>query len=265
MPSVQINGIRMEYQLYGEGPPLLLIHGLGSSGRDWEQQIEAFSDHFQVIVYDARGHGKSEKPPGPYSVPLFAKDCAELLNVLGFNQVHVVGISMGAMIALQLAVDYPELVQDMVIINTGPDLVVRSTKDLILLWQRLIIVKLLGMRKMGEVLSKRLFPKPDQEALRDIFVERWAENDPRAYNLTLKGLVGWSVVEKLSSISCPTLVVAAYQDYTPLEAKTTIVDQIPNAQLVVMEDAHHAAPMEYPDQFNQILRGFLASHHQEKS
>ena len=257
MPYVQINGIKTEYDLYGEGPPLLLIHGLGSSGRDWEMQIDAFSEYFQVVVYDVRGHGKSEKPPGPYSVPLFAEDCAELLKVLGFDRVHVVGISMGGMIALQLAADYPEMVQDLVIINSGPDLVVRSIKDLILLWQRLIIVKLLGMRKMGEVLSKRLFPKPDQEDLREIFVERWAENDPRAYNLTLKGLVGWSVVEKLSSINCPTLVVAADLDYTPLDVKTAMVEQIPNAQLAVMKDAHHAAPMEYPEQFNQILRNFL--------
>ena len=260
MPSVQINGINTEYHLYGEGEPLLLIHGLGSSGRDWEMQIDAFSGLFQVVVYDVRGHGMSEKPPGPYSVPLFAKDCAELLRILGFNKVHVVGISMGGMIALQLAADFPDMVQDLVIINSGPDLVVRSIKDLILLWQRLIIVKLLGMRKMGEVLSKRLFPKPGQEDLREIFVERWAENDPRAYNLTLKGLVGWSVVEKLSSITCPTLVVAADQDYTPLEVKTAMVDQIPNAQLAVIEDAHHAAPMEYPDRFNQILKDFLNSH-----
>jgi pimeloyl-ACP methyl ester carboxylesterase len=259
MPSIQVNGINVEYQLYGEGPPLLLIHGLGSSGRDWEMQIDAFSEHFQVIVYDVRGHGKSEKPSGRYSVPLFAKDCAEILRALGFDKVHVVGISMGGMIALQLAADCPEIVQDLVIVNSGPDLVVRSIKDLILFWQRLIIVKLLGMRKMGEVLSKRLFPKPDQGDLREIFVERWAENDPRAYNQTLKGLVGWSVVEKLSLISCPTLIVAADQDYTPLEVKSGMVEQIPNAQLVVMEGAHHAAPMEYPDQFNQILRDFLGS------
>jgi len=129
-----------------------------------------------------------------------------------------------------------------------------------LFWQRLAIVRLLGMRKMGEVLSKRLFPKPDQAELRDIFVERWAENDPRAYNLTLKGLVGWSVVEKLSLIRCSTLVVAADQDYTPLEVKSGMVAKIPNAKLAVIEDAHHAAPMEYPDLFNQLLSEFLNSH-----
>ena len=260
MPSAQVNGIEIVYQIFGEGQPLLLIHGLGSSGRDWERQITAFSHHYQVIVFDVRGHGNSAKPSGPYSVPLFALDCAELLKAIGVDHAHVVGISMGAMIALQLAVDFPEVVKSLVVVNTGPDLIVRSLKELILLWQRLLIVQLLGMHKMGEVLSKRLFPKPDQADLREIFVEHWAENDPRAYQETLKGLVGWSVVEKLPLIHCPTLIVAADQDYTPLETKKVFIDRIPVSQLVVIKDAHHAAPMEKPEEFNRILDTFLTTH-----
>ena len=160
MPSVQVNGIKVHYKIYGEGEPLLFIHGLGSSGRDWETQVNYFSPRYQVIVLDVRGHGSTTKPPGPYSVSLFAKDCAEMMITLGVEQAHVVGISMGAMIALQIAIEYPKLVKSLVVINTGPDLVVRTLKDVFLLWQRLLIVSLLGMRKMGEVLSKRLFPKP---------------------------------------------------------------------------------------------------------
>jgi 3-oxoadipate enol-lactonase len=146
------------------------------------------------------------------------------------------------------------------VVNTGPDLIVRSLKDLFLLWQRLVIVRLMGMRKMGEVLSKRLFPKTEQAELRQIFVERWAENDPRAYRETMKGLVGWSVVEDLGSIRCPTLVISADQDYTPVAVKQIFVERIPNAQLAVIEDTHHAAPMEKPEEFNKLLDGFLRKH-----
>jgi 3-oxoadipate enol-lactonase len=257
MPSIQVNGIEVNYQTFGQGPPLLFIHGLGSSGRDWEYQFTPFSDDFQVIIFDVRGHGKSSKPAGPYSVPLFAKDCAAMLKVLDVEKPHVVGVSMGAMIGLQLAVDYPEMVKSLVVVNTGPDLVVRSTRDLFLLWQRLLIVRLLGVRKLGEVLSKRLFPNTEQADLRQIFVERWAENDPRAYWDTLKGLVGWSVVDDLDSIQCPTLVVAADQDYTPLDKKHIFLERIPNVQLAVIEESHHAAPVEKPEEFNLLLHEFL--------
>ena len=260
MSSILVNGIEVEYQIFGEGEPLLLVHGLGSCGKDWELQTSVFSDRYQVIVYDVRGHGMSEKPRGPYSVPLFAKDCAALLQSLGIEQVHVVGISMGAMIALQLSIDFPHLVRSLVVVNIGAELIIRSFKDFYQFWQRLLIIRLVGMRRLGKVLSKRLFPKPEQENLRKLFVERCAQNDSRAYRDTLKGLVGWSVTDTLHQISCPTLIVAAEYDYTPLHEKQIFLEQIPNVQLAVMENAHHGAPMEKPEEFNQLLASFLSNH-----
>jgi len=257
MPFAQINGMQMHYQIYGEGEPLLLVHGLGSSGRDWEIQYAHFAQNYQVIVFDGRGHGQSDKPPGPYSIARFAEDCAKLLKFLELEQVHVVGISMGGMIALQLAVDYPEMMKSLVVVNTGPELVVHSLNDLFQLWQRLLIIRLVGMRKLGEILSRRLFPKPEQEVLRKIFIERSAENDPRSYINSLKGMVGWSVVDCLHKITCPTLIVAADNDYTPVEEKRPFVERIPNVQLAVIEDAHHAVTVERPEEFNRIVEDFL--------
>lgn len=124
--------------------------------------------------------------------------------------------------------------------------------------QRFLIVRLLGMRKMGEVLSQRLFPRPDQAPLRQMFVERWAENDPRAYREAMQALVGWSVADRLGDIRCPTLVIASDQDYTPVSAKEAYVARMPNARLVVIPDAHHAVTVERPEEFNQVLMDFLA-------
>ena len=260
MPYVLVNGINVSYQIYGEGQPLLFIHGLGSCGKDWEQQISTFSEKYQVIVYDVRGSGESDKPSGPYSIQLFARDCAELLQVLGMDQVNVVGISMGAMIALQIAIDYPQLVKSLVVVNTGAELMVRNFKDLYLLWQRILIIRILGMRRLGKVLSKRLFPKPEQATLRELFVERCSQNEPYAYRETLKSLVGWSVVDGLDQIVCPTLIVAAEHDYTPLNEKEVFLAKIPEVHLEVMEDSHHAAPMEKPEEFNRLLDKFLSVH-----
>jgi len=164
---------------------------------------------------------------------------------------------MGGMIAFQLAVDEPELVRSLVVINSGPEVVARTLQERLQILQRFLIVRLLGMRKMGEVLSKRLFPNPDQAQLRKIFVERWAENDPRAYREAMRALVGWSVADRLSEIRCPTLVIASDQDYTPVSAKEVYVSRMPNARLVVIPNAHHAVTVERPEAFNQILLDFL--------
>jgi 3-oxoadipate enol-lactonase len=163
------------------------------------------------------------------------------------------------MIGLQLAVDAPDLVRSLVVVNAGSELVVRTLKERLGVWQRQLIVRLLGMRKMGEMLSQRMFPKPEQETLRQMFVERWAENDPRAYRAAMQALVGWSVTERLGQIRCPVLIVAADEDYTPVESKRAYAARIPNAEVVVIEDSRHGTPVEQPDRFNELVLGFLTT------
>ena len=76
MANIRVNGIELNYEVSGRGQPILFIHGLGSSGRDWEYQVDYFANQYQAVTYDVRGHGKSAKPRGPYSLPLFAADAA---------------------------------------------------------------------------------------------------------------------------------------------------------------------------------------------
>ena len=82
MTKLRVFDIDLYYEIIGQGDPIIFIHGLGSSTRDWEEQIEYFSKRYQVVVFDVRGHGKSDKPAGPYSIPLFARDTAELIKSL---------------------------------------------------------------------------------------------------------------------------------------------------------------------------------------
>jgi len=260
VPTVHSNGITLYYDIRGVGQPLLFIHGLGSSSRDWEFQVTEFSRWYQVITLDLRGHGQSDKPAGPYSMAMFAADTAGLLTALGIEAVHVVGVSLGGGVAFQLALDAPRAIKTLTVVNSAPELVVRSFKHKLAIWQRLAIVRLLGMRKMGEVLSRRLFVKPEEDAVRETFVERWAENDQRAYLAALRAMIGWSVVARLGSIECPTLVMAAEHDYTPLSVKQGYAAQIPNAELVVIRDSRHATPVDQPQEFNRALRQFLVKH-----
>jgi 3-oxoadipate enol-lactonase len=258
MATLNLNDIVIYYEIHGAGDPVVFIHGLGSSTRDWEYQIDEFSQDFQVVVFDVRGHGKSTKHPGPYSIPTFARDTSEVIKKLDIGPTHVVGISMGGMIGLQLAVDYPNLVRSLVVVNSGAELTIKNMKDRLQVWQRLLIPRLLGMRKMGEVLSDRLFPKEAQSDLRKIFIERWAENDPKAYNEAFKALVGWSVLDRVKEIECPVLVIAADEDYTPVETKATYVEKLKQGELVVIKDSRHASPVDQPGEFNRVLREYLA-------
>lgn len=257
MPVLPIDGVEHYYELHGSGDPVVLIHGLGSSARDWEYQRDAFAASYRVLVYDVRGHGRSAKPPGPYGVPLFARDLSALLRALDIPRAHLVGISMGGMIALQLAADSPGQVRSLVVTNTGPDLVPRTTREHFQVWQRKTIQRLLGMRRLGQVLGGRMFPKDEQADLRRMFVEHWAANDPRAYRDTFNGLVGWSVIHRLGAIACPVLVIAADQDYTALSVKQDMVARLPNARLAVVADSRHATPVEHPDEFNRLVLEFL--------
>ncbi len=258
MPKLSLGEISLSYEVTGEGQPLLFIHGLGSSGRDWELQVAFFSSHYRVVTFDLRGHGQSDHPPGPYSIRLFAADTAGLIERLGIAPAHVVGLSLGGMVAFQLAVDRPDLLRSLVIVNSGPEFVVRSFKDLLGVVQRFLIVRLLGMRRMGEVLAERLFPKPEHAPIREMFAARWAENDRRAYEAAMRAIVGWSVTEHLGEINIPTLVVASDQDYTPVAVKEAYVARMPRAELVVIEDARHAVPVEHPEAFNLALQAFLS-------
>lgn len=260
MPTISCNGIDLYYEVNGKGQPLLFIHGLGSSTRDWEFQVPEFSKSYQVITFDLRGQGKSGKPAGPYSIPLLASDAAALMKALGLQSAHVVGISLGGGVAIQLALNAPELVKTLVVVNSGPAMAASPADARKEIEGRVALVQQYGMRAMGEVLGPRLLPKPEHATLRQTFVDRWAENDPRAYIDTLLALADWNVLDEIKSIRCPTLVIAADQDYTPVALKEAYIRLMPDARLVVIPDSRHATPIEQPEQFNEVLKQFLAQY-----
>lgn len=258
MPMTTLNGLDVFYETRGSGDPVLLLHGLGSSTEDWELQVEVLAREFTVVAYDVRGHGRSGKPSGAYSMSQFAADAAALITWLDLAPVHVVGLSMGGMIAFQLAADHPSLVRSLVIVNSGPEMVPRTLKEKLGILQRRVIVRLMGMRKMGEVLADRLLPGAEHAARRVTFVTRWARNDKGAYLRALGALVGWSVTARLPAIQQPVLVVTADQDYTTVAWKQWYTSLMPNATLAIIPESRHMMPVERPQLFHDVLLPFLA-------
>ena len=257
---VRVDGIELHCEIAGEGQPVLLIHGLGSCTEDWAPQIAYFRQSHRVISIDLRGHGRSSKPRGAYSMERFAEDTTAALDELETGPVHVVGISLGGMVAFQLAVAAPHLVKSLTIVNSGPEVPARTFKQRLPLYIRLLFIYTLGLRKMAKMIAKKLFPEPDQADLRNGFIDRLTGNDKRCYVASLRAIfAGWGVADRLGDIGCPVLFIAADQDYTPVALKQVYVDRLPDARMVVIPNSRHALPMEKPDAFNRALADFLAS------
>ncbi|UFQ98782.1 alpha/beta fold hydrolase [Pseudomonas wenzhouensis] len=257
MPYFDNDGCQLHYEDYGHGAPLLLVHGLGSSTRDWEYQIPLLARHYRVLALDVRGHGRSDKPRGSYRIADFADDVVALIEHLQLPPVHLVGISMGGMIGFQLGVDRPELLRSLTIVNSSPEVKARNAREWLEIGKRWTLSRLLSLDTIGKALGKLLFPKPEQAELRRKIAERWPQNDKHAYLASLDAIIGWGVRERLGRITCPTLVISADHDYTPVERKREYVAEMPNAHLLVIENSRHATPLDQPERFNNALLAFL--------
>jgi len=260
MPDARIDNVTLHYETAGQGQRLLFLNGLGMSIRDWEKQVDYFSKSYQVITFDYRGQGGSDKPPGPYSIPLFHDDTVRLLRSIDAWPVHVVGLSMGGLIAFQMAVSHPEMLRSMVIVNSGPDLTRRTPGQKFELLKRRFIVRVFGMRVMAKIMAHRLFPEKGQENIRGEIAQRWARNDRKAYGNTIRALRDWSVLNHLGEIRCPTLVIAADRDYTPVSYKQYYVSRMPDAKLAVIANSRHFTPLDQPESFNATVAEFLKAH-----
>lgn len=257
MPYFEHDGCNLHYQEFGHGEPVLLIHGLGSSCQDWEYQIPALAARYRVIVMDVRGHGRSDKPAERYSIAGFSADVEALLDHLQPGPVHYVGLSMGGMIGFQLAVDQPRLLKSLCIVNSAPQVKIQTFDDFVQFAKRWSLARIFSMETIGKGLGNNLFPKPEQADLRHKIAARWAQNNKRAYLASFDAIVGWGVQEKLSRITCPTLIVTADHDYTSVAFKQAYASLIKNARVSVVEDSRHATPLDSPQVFNQVLLNFL--------
>lgn len=257
MPKIQLDEVSLHYEEQGVGSPLLLLHGLGSTAADWDEVAPRLAEKHRLIAPDVRGHGRSDKPPGAYNVPLFAADLAAFCDRRGLSGIHVAGISMGGMLAFELAVRRPDLVRSLVIVNSGPDMVPRSLRFRMLMATRLLLLRVLGPAGLARILAGKLFPRPEQAEQRRRIEERLGRNDRDAYLRATRGLIGWTVLDELPAIACPVLVLASDGDYTPVADKQAYLGRLKHAQLEVIRDSGHAATADQPEQVAEAMLRFL--------
>lgn len=263
MPDLNLSpNLSIHYLEYhpGGAQTVLLLHGLGATGASWEFQFQPLVEAgFHILAPDTRGFGASSYP-GKTSVAEMAGDMAALLEHLEVSACHVVGISMGGTLALQLAVDHPGMLQKLVLVNTFASL----RPDKISVWLyfilRFALVHTLGLPAQAQAVAKRIFPKAGQEELRQALISQILQADPRGYRAAMRALGLFDIRQELSGIRAPTLVITSGSDTTvPPKTQKVLSENIPQASTKLIPDAGHAVIVEKPRIFNQILLDFLTN------
>jgi 3-oxoadipate enol-lactonase len=234
--------------------PVVFLHGLGGDRRSWLYQVPSFCDAFAVINVDLRGHGDSSAPDGEWSTADMARDVVRLLRNLGAEKAHLVGLSLGGMVALRFALDFPYATESLVLAGTigGPGRFAPQWRD---------AVKFIEENPMPAIAKQRIpaaFSDSIDPVMRDYFVDRVSRNDKDAYARTARAIGGFDVVDRLGDIAAPTLVIVGERDaVTPPELSAELAERIANARLVTIAGAGHLCNLERPAEFNRAVREFL--------
>lgn len=263
------DGVELFYQRIGNGKPLLLIHGLGSSSLDWEFQYEGLGSEYELIIPDLRGFGQSmqayfEMEHPRASMELFAQDVADLLQDLNIDSCPVLGYSMGGPVAFQLALnnlnnsnEHSFKPSALIIVNSLANFKIDSLKKFYLVNLRRLLTKIFSLKKMAVILSKKLFP--DNPELGALMAARNGKNKKPPYTDSLNALMRWQAGSDLTRLEQPTVFICADMDYTPPSEKEKSARVMKNAKVVVIENSMHGTPVDQPEVFNQSVLDFLSN------
>jgi 3-oxoadipate enol-lactonase/4-carboxymuconolactone decarboxylase len=259
MPLIQANGIELFYDLTGPGdaPVVVFSNSLGTTLEMWDAQVRALASRYCCLRYDTRGHGRSSTPDETPTIETLGDDLAGLLDALGIDSAHVVGLSLGGMTAQVLAVKHPQKVESLVLMATSAHLPPASAWE-----ERARLVQAEGMGAIVDTVMARWFT-PDTVAVSPELVrpvrDRFTRIDPRGYAACCLAISRMDLRERIGAIGAPTLIIAGEDDpATPLEMMEDIHSRIPGARLFVVPEAAHLVAVEQPEMVNEQLRAFLA-------
>ena len=240
-------------------PAVLLLHGLGADGTSWSLQLpELASAGFRPLAPDIPGFGKSPYDGSGWSICRVAGQMADLLKELNAAPAHMVGLSMGGVIAQQIALDFPELTLKLVLASTFSILRPDNWSGWMYFMKRLVLVNTRGLPAQAKIVAERIFPQTQYEPLRDMLVASISRADPRAYRRAMVSLGTFDSRKRLEEIKNPTLVLTGADDTTVLPARQRLLAAgIPGSIHRVIAHAGHAIPLERAEIFNRSLVSFL--------
>ena len=263
MPKVKVGDVNLYYEVNGEGEPLVLIMGFGGAHWAWFFQTRAFKKYYKVVTFDPRGIGKTDKLSSPYTIRTMADDTIGLMDHLGIDKAHILGYSMGGVVAQELAINYPERVRKLILAST-------------LSTMRQIASEMLEALGLGEDFAEEDVRSIDiVKVLRSLVALAF---NSRLYSMILVPIVpiyarfvgleglmgqveattGCNTLDRLHTIEAPTLVIVGADDkVTPPGSSEVIASRIPNAKLVKVEGGSHTYILEMRGIFNKEVLDFL--------
>jgi pimeloyl-ACP methyl ester carboxylesterase len=266
MPTTTANDINIYYEINGSGAPLLLISGLGYNMWQWHKMVPGLAEQFQVITFDNRGVGQTDKPAGPYSAGLLAGDTAALLQALDIPKAHIMGHSMGGFIAQEMALSYPDMVDKLILASTnfgGPNHLPITPEAMAVLGDT--TNDAVTRFKNGLAVSTAPGWTDNNKAM----IEEWLTwrmanpIDPAAYQAQMA--IGLSLLAedacfepRLANVQAETLILFGEHDkVVPPGNADLLAAKIPNSTIHLLPNAGHFFPIETPDAANEAIIEFL--------
>ena len=249
MPKLNRDGVNLYYEVHGEGPVVLLTHGYSATGEMWRGQVAALSKNHMLVLWDMRGHGRSDYPAdqSEYSEEKTVADMAAVLDAVGAKQAIIGGLSLGGYMSLAFHASHPQRVRALMLFDTGPGF----KKDE-------------ARAKWNETANKRAadFDARGLDALNSSDeVKLVRHRDAKGLAGAARGMLAQKtdrVIQSLERIAVPTLVLVGANDTNFLAATDYMAAKIKGATKVVIPDAGHAANLHQPARFNQAVEAFLA-------
>src|SRR5215472_6903603 len=251
MPKLNRDGVSLYYEIHGTGPTILLSHGYSATVQMWREQVEPISRHYQLILWDMRGHGQTDSPDdaAAYSEQATVEDMAALLDVAGAGQAIVGGLSLGGYMSLAFHLAHPERVRALLLFDTGPGFKNDEARDA---WNQ----RALETAKAFETDGLASLRSKSREMA--MSTHRSATGLARA----ARGMLAQHdarVIKSLPEIKVPALIIVGGDDAPFLASADYMAARIPNADKIVIPHAGHASNLDQPEIFNREVARFLES------
>ncbi|MFC7395159.1 alpha/beta fold hydrolase [Scopulibacillus cellulosilyticus] len=267
MPYQNVNDLVIHYEIEGDGPTLVLLHGMGNNSRSWAKQINVLKNYFKVIAWDAPGYGKSSDPEEPITeFRQFAKVLKTFLDKINVQEIYLLGHSMGAATAISLYNLYPNFIRAMILADaTRGSAALDPEENEQKLKNRLYSINHLDPRKLAEERTEKLLSSYAGDEVRELAKSIMSEARPAGYSSAAYSLYHVNQMKIYPLVNVPTLILCGELDeVTPVSESEMIHSLIPKSEFVTIPHTGHLCYLEDPDQFNYHIINFLCKIEQTK-
>jgi pimeloyl-ACP methyl ester carboxylesterase len=255
--TIELGPVSLNVEVSGEGPAIIFIHGFTTTSGFWRNQVDVLAQDHKVVRFDLRGHGDSAKPRGvPYTIEAFSDDLVQLMGRLGIDDAVLVGLSMGGSIVMRTALDHPELVKALVLVDTSAAGVGEAIASSRVLSQ----IQAVGVETASSDVIEHSFAASADRSVVDWAKQEVTKAPVHVATEAIVSLGTFDVRDDLEKIGCPTIIIVGEEDeITPISLSERLNKGIAGSELVIIRGSNHFPMLEQPAVFNKALMEFLES------